>query len=155
VLGRIRLVLVAERAGAPMRTCERVETVAGKGIVGDRYYTGLGHWSDPRWPDQEITLVEEETALRLGVAAQSLRRNIVTQGIELAALIGKRFRLGEGGPVLLGVRPCDPCAYIEGFTRPGMLRELSEGGAGGLRASILADGWLAAGAAIVLVEEDP
>ncbi len=104
---------------------------------------------------RRITLVAEESALRLGVAPESLRRNIVTQGVEIAALIGKRFRLGDRGPVLIGVRPCDPCAYIEGFTRPGMLRELSEGDACGLRASILTDGWIARGDAIVLVEEHP
>ena len=152
VRGRVEQLLVATEAGAPMQSREAVELASGKGIVGDRYAGGRGHWSDPKWPDQELTLVESEVALTLGIEPMQLRRNIVTSGVDLGALIGRRFRVGAGGAMVEGVRPCDPCAYIEGFSRAGMLKELA-GGLGGLRARIIRGGWVHAGDEIEALEE--
>lgn len=115
---------------------QEVEIVAGKGIVGDRYLLGTGHWSDPPWPDQELTLFEAEVAERLGLPAEAFRRNIVVRGLPLHSLIGAEFRIGEV-PVL-GVRRCDPCRYLEAFTRPGMFEELRE--LGGLRCAVIEGG---------------
>jgi hypothetical protein len=141
----------APEAGAPLRSHHEIELVAGKGIAGDRYLLGTGHWSDPRWPDQELTLVMAETAEALGLDPASLRRNIVTRGVDLDALIGATFRLGEA--TLLGVRRCDPCPYIERFTRPGALRELAT--RGGLRAHILTGGRVRVGDRIQIVTPAP
>lgn len=133
-------------AGEPMVGHTEVEVRPGLGIVGDRYALGRGYWSDPRWPDQELTLVEAEVAEALGVEAGALRRNVVTRGGALNALIGVRFRIGE--VVLEGVRPCDPCRYLERFTWPGLARALA--GRGGLRARVLTAGRLRVGDAIVV-----
>ena len=57
----------AQQAGAAMRSHPWVEAVPGVGIVGDRYATGQGHWSDPQWPHQELTLVEEKTTTQVVV----------------------------------------------------------------------------------------
>jgi MOSC domain-containing protein YiiM len=107
------------------------------GIEGDRYATRRGHWSDPKWPDQQLTLVEAELAEMLGLTAGQLRRNIVTRDCDLAELIGVRFRIGEA--TVEGVRLCDPCKYIERFTRAGALKEIAAMG-GGLRASVVEGG---------------
>ncbi len=147
--GRVALLLIAPRAGAPTVACEEVELVVGKGIAGDRYALGLGHWSDPKWPDQELTLFEAEVAEALGLAPEQLRRNVVTRGVELTTLAGREFCLGEGGVTAFGVRACDPCAYIEGFTRPGAMRELA-GFRGGLRARIIRGGIVRLGDAITV-----
>lgn len=128
----------APRAGAPIERHAWLQALPGRGILGDRYAERLGHWSDPRWPDQELTLVEVEVADDLGVDVALLRRNVATRGIRLTRLIGARFQIG--GVLLEGVRPCDPCRYLETLTRPGLARELS--GRGGLRARILTPGRL-------------
>jgi MOSC domain-containing protein YiiM len=128
-----------------------VEAVAGKGIAGDRYAVGLGHWSDPRWPDQELTLVAAETAAALGIEVGLLRRNVALAGIVLESLIGATFRLGDA--VLLGVRRCDPCRYLDGLTRPGMARAL--GSRGGLRAHIIASGRISRGDRLMLLTSMP
>jgi hypothetical protein len=141
VVGRVEAILVAPEMGAPMEVCQSAELVAARGIEGDRYLEGKGYWSDPKWPDQELTLVEAEVAEDLQLAPEQLRRNLVTRGVRLADLIDRRFRIGAA--LLKGVRPCDPCAYIEGFTRPGMARALA--GRGGLRAHIEAGGAVVAG----------
>jgi hypothetical protein len=126
----------AVRAGAPMQPRAWVEVVPGVGINGDRYATRCGHWSDPRWPDQEVTLVEGEVAEDLAIDAGQLRRNIVTRGVRLTDLIGRTFQLG--GARLVGVRDCAPCRYLDSLTRPGLGQSLRT--RGGLRARILQGG---------------
>src|SRR5947209_8777109 len=71
--------LTAPAAGAPMQSRASAELVPGLGIVGDRYAGGLGHWSDPRWPDQELTLIEFEVAADLALDPAVFRRNVVTR----------------------------------------------------------------------------
>ena len=60
----------------------------------------------------------------------------MTEGADLDALVGKTFAIGDA--VLIGVRDCPPCAYLEGLTRPGV-RAALEGG-GGLRADVVQGG---------------
>src|SRR5262249_44997783 len=103
---------------------------------GDRYATSQGHWSDPRWPHQELTLVEAEVAEVVGIAAVQLRRNIVTRGVRLNALGGVTFQIGSVR--LVGVRLCDPCRYLRALPQPGLLRALRD--RGGLRTSIVRGG---------------
>lgn len=126
----------AALAGAPMRSHRQVELISGLGIAGDRYAVRLGHWSDPRWPDQELTLIEAEVAEELAIEPERLRRNIVTRGVRLSRLIGVTFQVGD--TQLVGIRSCDPCNYLDGLTRPGLGRALR--GRGGLRAHIARGG---------------
>src|SRR4051812_39946844 len=102
---------IASTAGAPMTSCPSARVVAGLGMEGDRYREHTGHWSDPRWPDQELTLIEGETADALGIAAGLLRRNVVTRRERLTEVIGTDVRIGSA--LLRVVRPCDPCTYLE------------------------------------------
>ena len=142
---RVVGIYTAPDAGLPVVSHDSVEVVAGIGIPGDRYATKRGHWSDPRWPDKELTFAEAETGEELGVAPELLRRNVVTRGVVLVGLIGLEFRVGT--VVLAGMRPCNPCRYLEGLVgRPGLLRELR--GRGGLRTKVLKGGRIAVGDAI-------
>jgi MOSC domain-containing protein YiiM len=142
-LGRVVALYVAPSAGEPVRSPEAVQLVAGVGIVGDRYTTRTGHWSDDRWPDQQLTLVQEEVADELGLSPELLRRNVVTRGVSLAELIGVRFRIGD--VAVQGVRTCDPCAYLERLVgRAGLASELGRAGPG-LRAAVLTDGRITVG----------
>ena len=137
----------APHAGAEMEAQPSVEVVAGLGIPGDRYATRLGHWSDPRWKDQELSLVGEELLAELGLEPGALRRNIVTRGIDLLDLIGLQFTIGTAR--FVGKRQCSPCKYIEGLTRPGLFGEL--GGRGGLRAAIVSTGRISIGDELQIV----
>ena len=77
----------------------------------------------------------------VGLTASQARRNLVVRGIDLDALRGRRFRVGE--VECLGQRRCEPCAHLERLTRPGVLRALVH--RGGLRADILRGGELRVG----------
>ncbi|MCC7366224.1 MAG: MOSC domain-containing protein [Dehalococcoidia bacterium] len=149
--GTVVHLLVAPAAGEPIVELDAARLVAGRGIEGDRYVLGTGHWSDPRWPDQQLTLVEAELVCELGLDPRHLRRNIVTTGVGLATLVGRDFRLGTA--VLRGVRPCDPCRYLETLTRPGLYHDLA--GRGGLRAAVLESGVVRAGDPLILIPPAP
>ena len=63
-----------------------------------------------------MTFIEAETvdafnaATGLGIDASATRRNVLTRGVELNPLVGKRFSVGTA--VLEGLEPCDPCATL-------------------------------------------
>ena len=150
--GHVVGIYTAPEAGAPMEQQGTVVVVPGVGIVGDRYALRTGTWSDPRWPDQDLTLFEAEVADELGLELYIPRRNIVVHGVSLDGLIGVRFRLGEA--LLAGVRPCDPCKYIEGLTGvPDLTKSLAKG-RGGLRARIIEGGRIRLGDTIEVVGPD-
>ena len=64
------------------------------------------------------------------------RRNVVTRGIDLNALVGREFTVGSVRA--LGQRLCEPCVHLQRLTRPGVIAGLVH--QGGLRADVLTDG---------------
>lgn len=139
---RLEAIYLCEKAGDLPRSVAAVKALAGQGLEGDRYSRGQGTWS--HWPGdgRQLTLIETAVVERIerdfGVPAASLRRNLVVSGALLNELVGVDFILGEVR--LRGVRLCDPCAYLEKLTVPGMAAALSD--CGGLRADILQGGTL-------------
>lgn len=118
---------------------ERVECVAGQGLVGDRYF-GLA----PDYKGQ-ITFFAEEVHLALVQALGRTdrspavyRRNVLTRGVDLNALIGREFACQ--GVWFLGTEECRPCYWMDQAFGPGA--EAALRGRGGLRARILTDGTL-------------
>ena len=138
--GRVETIAVAPRAEAPVRLVEEAVADAGRGLQGDRYHEGRGTFSKPHANGHELTLVEAEVLEELGLAPVATRRNVVTRGIELNALVGRRFTIGA--VECIGRRWCEPCAHLERLT-PGTLRPLVH--RGGLRADVLAGGVIRVG----------
>lgn len=148
-----RLYLRAE-SGGPTAQKLRVTLVAGQGIAGDRYFGRADE------PGQNITLVEAE-AIEAFQRAQGrpidlavTGRNVVTRGVHLNDLIGRRFRLG--GALLRGVEHCDPCRNLgqalagPGVTPADVVRAFIT--SGGLRADVLEGGDVAVGDPLRLVD---
>jgi MOSC domain-containing protein YiiM len=124
-----------------MERREAVTVSVAGGIDGDRYAEDLGHWKG--YPDQEVTLIEAEDAETVGADPVDLRRNVVTRGISLVALVGRQFEVGS--TVLHGMRPCLPCEYLEGLTgRAGLKSQIR----GGLRARVVVAGGIKVGDAV-------
>jgi MOSC domain-containing protein YiiM len=124
---------------------QRVSAVAGRGLRGDRNFLADGEPQPGR--DDDLTLIAIEALDAMATqddvvlsAAQS-RRNLATRGIDLNALVGRRFRVGAAE--CLGIELCEPCAHLEGLTQPGVLRGLVH--RGGLRAAIVVGGEIAIG----------
>ena len=134
----VEWIFTAAAAGLPMEQQGDVVLAPGVGIVGDRYALGTGTWSDPRWHDTELTLIEAGTIEALGVAPWVPRRNVVVRGVTLSGLEGVRFRLG--GAVVVGVRACTPCGYIERSSGVAGLQAGLDGWSGGLRCRVMEGG---------------
>lgn len=153
-VGRVEGIFIAPAAAAPMIALERTRVVAGRGLEGDRYFDGRGYYSRvPPLTGRRLTLIEAESLeamereTGIALAPNECRRNLVTRGIRLDELIGKRFRIG--GIECYGERPCPPCGYIEGLTgKPGLNRAMTD--RGGIRAEILLDGEIILGDVIDL-----
>jgi len=153
VAGRVEAIVVAPDAEAGMIRVPHATARAGRGLEGDRYFAGRGTFSDAHGRGHDLTLIEAEVLDALALPAGQLgpedaRRNIVTRGIELNALVGTRFRIGD--VECFGQRWCEPCAHLERLTaragKPGVLRALVH--RGGLRADVLSDGDVHVGAEI-------
>lgn len=139
--GTVELIAIAARKGDPVVTVEEAEAIAGKGLAGDRYTDGAGTFSTPGGLGYELTLIEAEEAERIGLAPEDARRNIVTRGVDLNALVGRTFTVGAAE--CIGRRLCEPCAHLQRLTEPGVLRALVH--KGGLRADILGGGRISVG----------
>jgi MOSC domain-containing protein YiiM len=113
---------IAPAASYEMEELQEATLVAGRGIVGDRYYAGTGTYS-PKPDVREVTLIEQEALdalqrndppLQSGpivLAPGDHRRNLTVRGVPLNHLVGRRFRIGE--TVLRGGRLNFPCKYLE------------------------------------------
>jgi hypothetical protein len=142
--GSVAGLLIAPEAEAPLVAVESVVAIAGRGLEGDRYAAGRGTFSGPG-RGYELTLVEAETLDELNVSWERARRNVVTRGVSLNPLVGRRFRIGE--VECIGRRLCEPCAHLEKVSGAGLLRPLVH--RGGLRADILVGGTIELGDELV------
>jgi MOSC domain-containing protein YiiM len=155
--GEVVAIHLTAHAGAAMRSVERAAAVVGAGLVGDRYATREGTYSQVPSPGggREVTLFEAEVldALKrehqIELAPAEHRRNITTRGLDLHGLIGQRFRIGD--VLLEGVRECTPCAYLQQHTGKAVLQPLV--GRGGLRANVLEGGMLRRGDVVAPVTQ--
>lgn len=123
----------------PTISVNEVECVAGKGLSGNRFFGFKENYKG------QITFfsleVFDAVCGQLGVREKSpgvTRRNIVTCGMDLNLLIGKRFAVQ--GIEFEGVAECSPCEWMNSAIAPGA--EAALHGRGGLRARILTNGVL-------------
>lgn len=121
----------------PLYEVDEIECVAGHGIRGDRFFDYREDYKG------QITFfsseVFEDVCRSLGANVQSAgaaRRNVITQGVDLNSLVGKRFTVQ--GVEFEGVSECKPCHWMNKAIAPGA--EVALQGRGGLRAKILTDG---------------
>jgi hypothetical protein len=149
--GTVEGLAVAPAAEAPMRLLEVARARAGHGLEGDRYAAGAGTFSSRagRRPGYDLTRMAAEVLDELAAAGQApdfagTRRNVLTRGLDVNALVGRRFRIGD--VLCEGLRLCEPCVHLDRLGGPGILRPLIH--RGGLRADVLTDGEIRLGAVV-------
>ena len=113
---------------------EFIEVLANKGVVGDRHFD---NYNDPFC---QLSLIEAENIdeynLKFGLNIPYLdfRRNIITKGIKLNDLIGKKLSIGN--VEVEGIDLCRPCRHLtEMLDQENILKEFLR--KGGLRCQIL------------------
>lgn len=155
--GTVEAIALAEQATGPLRTVDYAQALTGRRLAGDRYAAKAGTFTPANdiARGYDLTLIEAEVlddprlpgGGHLGYA--EARRNVITRGIDLNALVGRRFRVGD--VECLGQRLCEPCSHLERLTTKGALRGLIQ--RGGIRADVVTDGEVTVGAVIETIDK--
>ena len=118
----------------PIKEVNSIEVIANKGIVGDR------HFHEFNDPYNQLSLIESENIdeynvrFNLNISYIDFRRNIVTKGIQLNDLIGKKLSVGNAKLEVIDL--CRPCRHLtEMLNQKNVLKEFLR--KGGLRCRIL------------------
>ena len=149
-------VWLTSEAAAPMRRVPSARLLAGRVLAGDRYARGGGTWA--RYPDLEKQLTLIDAADVAAVAAEvgvpltpgDTRRNLVTAGVDLPALVGRWFAVGDA--LLFGVKRCPPCTHLERLTGARLIKAMVH--RGGINAAVFAGAPVAEGALVRPVSEE-
>ena len=146
--GLVEAIFVTSEHGELPVPVERVQAHAGRGLEGNRYY-----WADgDAPPGRAVTLVAAEamdavaSEGEVSIEPAATRRNVLTRGIDVNELVGKRFRIGD--VECEGVELCEPCAHLESMTQPGAIKALVH--RAGLNADILNGGEIRVGDRVAL-----
>jgi MOSC domain-containing protein YiiM len=149
----VAAIFVCPENSVPCRSVEQATAVVGRGLEGDRYFAAGDLHEDP---GHDLTLIEAEAIE--GVAAAGIkfelgdsRRNVVTRGVDLNALVDRTFYVGQ--VKCRGIRLNHPCAHLESLTQPGVLKALVD--RGGLRAAIVKGGVIRLGDAVTVEAAEP
>jgi MOSC domain-containing protein YiiM len=138
-------------ADVPTTDADQAEVVAGKGIVGDRFFGKAAHM------DAAVTVFAVEALEAIAAELDAgpfdpldTRRNVILRGAQLAPLIGSDFALESGGSVVQfrGGRPAHPCAWMNEVLAPGAHAAMR--GRGGIRCQALSSGILHRGPAVLV-----
>ena len=120
-----------------MESVPSIEAIAGKGLVNDRYFK-----SDNKNLNQ-ITLIEKEKIdyfnklIKSSIPYIDFRRNIITEGIELNELVGRKIVIGEITILIHDL--CQPCKNLqESLNQKNLVKQLLN--KSGLRCEILTSG---------------
>ena len=138
---KVLALFTASESRGPVESQSAVQLRAGCGIVGDRHYRRNAK------PAEQITLIESEAIADFNrdhqqrVEPHILRRNVLTEGVDLNALEGREFLLGNIR--LRGIELCEPCSVVGKLlagelTPTQIIKALM--GRGGLRCEILSTG---------------
>jgi MOSC domain-containing protein YiiM len=140
--GHVHMIMVRPKRLEPVQILPIVFAQEGLGLIGDRYNSREGN--------RQVTLIQYEHVqaiekyLMRYVDPSLLRRNIVTQGINLLALKGKSFYLGDA--ILQYSGECHPCSRMEQNLGTGGYNAMR--GHGGITAKIIKSGNITLGDAL-------
>ena len=126
-----------------------IEVLKNKGIIGDRHFD---EFNDPYC---QLSLIESENIdyynLKYGlkISYVDFRRNVVTKGIQLNDLVGKKFLIGK--VKVEGIDLCRPCRHLtEILDQDNIIKEFLR--KGGLRCQILSSSKINIGDEIKLLD---
>ena len=118
----------------PIKDVNSIDVLSNQGVVGDRHFKEFNN------PYNQISLIESENIDYYNIKYDSnipyvnFRRNIVTTGIQLNDLVGKKILVGN--VELEGIDLCRPCKHLmEVLGQNNILKEFLR--RGGLRCQVL------------------
>jgi len=125
---------VTKNKNQAIQEVKEINLLAGKGIIGDR------HFHEHSEDRNQLTLIESENIdfynekFNLKIPYINFRRNIITKGIKLNDLIGKKLTIGK--MEVKGIDLCRPCKSLQkNLGQDNIIKEFLR--KGGLRCEIL------------------
>lgn len=147
--GTIRWMGLSSARRSNIVAVEEVLAIAGYGLEGDHHAK--------RRPDnkRQVTLIQAEHLVAVAGLMQIerldpalVRRNLVVSGINLLALKGQTFQVGDA--IFEGTGSCDPCSRMEENLGPGGYNAMR--GHGGLTAKVRTGGQIRLGDEVRLLQ---
>ena len=139
---------ITPNSNQPIREVDAIEVIANKGVVGDR------HFQESNDPYNQLSIIEAENIdyynIKYGINIPyvNFRRNIITRGVKLNDLVGKKFSIGK--VKLKGIDLCRPCRHLtDMLSQDNILKEFLR--RGGLRCEILSSSKINIGDRIILL----
>ena len=139
---------IAAKNNQPINEVNSIEVLANKGIVGDRHFHNFND------PYNQLSLIESENIdeynikFGLDISYTDFRRNVITKGIQLNGLVGKKLKIGN--VELEGIELCRPCRHLtEMLDQKNILKEFMR--KGGLRCQILSSSKINVGDIIEII----
>ncbi len=129
-MGQVEQIFIAREKRSPVEELTEAFLETRMGIRGDRYYRaaeaalGRGEATDIN----QVTLIDKARLDEFLAQHPSdlgygdFRRSIITSGIDLNALVGKTFYLGD--VQLHGTELCEPCAWLAANVHKAVLPDL-------------------------------
>ena len=125
---------ITEINNKKIKEVNSIKVLANKGVMGDRHFR---EFNDPYC---QLSIIESENIdyynykYGLNILYLDFRRNIVTKGIKLNYLIGKKLQIGK--VIVEAIDLCRPCRHLtELLDNKNILKEFLR--KGGLRCQIL------------------
>ena len=140
---------VTENSNQKIKEVKTISVLANKGIIGDRHFQEIND------PYNQISLIESESIdnynikFGLNISYIDFRRNVITKGVRLNDLVGKKFKVGA--VALVGIDLCRPCKHLsENLNQNNIIKEFLRNG--GLRCQILSSAKINVGDQIQLID---
>ena len=147
-MGEVLRLGITKNNNQPIKEVNSIKVLANKGIIGDR------HFHEFNDPYNQLSLIESENIddynIRFGLNIPYIdfRRNVITKGIRLNDLVGKKLKVGS--VELDAIDLCRPCRHLtEMLNQKNVLKEFLR--KGGIRCQILSSSNIHVGDKIELI----
>jgi len=140
---------ITNKNNQQIKEVSSIDVLANQGVLGDR------HFNEFNDPYNQLSLIESENIdyynikYGLNIPYIDFRRNIITKGIQLNDLVGKKFQIGK--VELEGIDLCRPCKHLsEVLQQDNIIKEFLR--RGGLRCQILSSSSIEVGNKIKVLD---
>ena len=140
---------ISNKNNQKIKDVNSIDVLANQGELGDR------HFKEFNDPYNQLSLIESEnidyynSKYGLNIPYIDFRRNIITKGIQLNNLVGKKLQIGK--VELEGIDLCRPCRHLsEVLNQNNIIKEFLR--RGGLRCQILSSSRIEVGNKIKVLD---
>ena len=140
---------ISNKNNQKIKDVNSIDVLANQGVLGDR------HFKEFNDPYNQLSLIESENIdyynikYGLNIPYLDFRRNVVTKGIQLNDLVGKKILVGS--VEVEGIDLCRPCRHLsEVLGQDNIIKEFLK--RGGIRCQVLSSSSIKVGDKIKVLD---